>query len=467
MGLAVLLCLAVAFGGVALVNRYIDGEIGKIPRVALTTASVGSHGMNFLIIGSDSRSFVNPNNPADVAAFTDKTTQNAPPRSDTMMVLHADGNQSFAVSFPRDLWVDIPGKGNAKINAAFNDGPQKVIDTLQSNFNVPINHYLEVDFETFEGIVNAIGTVPVYVPGVVMDKETGFQTLGAACYHLDGAAALQYVRSRNLMILDPKGKYDPDTGQRWSVLDGTADIGRIKRQQDFIKKLGRIAVQRATDDPLIAPDILNALLPNLHADTDFNRPALNELVRAFMGLTTADGGGLSFETLPWYDPGKPVGGQSVVLVKQPEADTVLAQLRGEAPPPAPTTTLAPVAAGSAPVHPSDVRVRVLNGSGVDGAAGVADQALTNRGFVSGGIGNNTGAPVTQTQIHYRAEDVAKAQLLATVVPDAQLVPDATLTVGDLVLVLGPGFKGVGTAAPKDTATTAPAATPVDPEAACQ
>ena len=100
-------------------------------------------------------------------------------------------------------------------------------------------------------------------------------------------------------------------------------------------------MQRTIDDPFIAPDIVDALLPNLHADTAFDRSALNELVRAFMGLTSGDGGGLQFETLPWYDPGKPVGGQSVMLVKQPEADAVLAQLRGEAPPPAPTTTVAP------------------------------------------------------------------------------------------------------------------------------
>ena len=57
---------------------------------------------------------------ADYEAFSDKDTDSSPPRSDTMMVLHADGDQSFAVSFPRDLWVNIPGVGNAKINAAFN-----------------------------------------------------------------------------------------------------------------------------------------------------------------------------------------------------------------------------------------------------------------------------------------------------------------------------------------------------------
>ncbi len=462
IGLAVLLCVPVAVGGVVLVNRYIDDAVANIPRIALTTAPVGANGVNFLIIGSDSRSWID--NEIDRQAFSDKDTDNSPPRSDTMMVLHADGDHSFAVSFPRDLWVDIPGMGSAKINAAFNQGPQKVVDTLQSNFNVPINYYLEVNFETFEGIVNAIGTVPVYVPGVTRDMFTGWSTpYGAGCYQLDGAFALEWVRARHLEILDDKGTLDPSTGQRWSPLDATADIGRIQRQQDFIKKLGRIAVQRTIDDPLIAPDIVDALLPNLHADTAFDRSALNELVRAFMGLTSGDGGGLQFETLPWYDPGKPVGGQSVILVKQPEADAVLAQLRGEAPPPAPTTTVAPSPA--TPLRPSDVRVRVLNGSGVTGAAATADQALANLGFVSGGISNYTGPPVTRTQIRFSPASAAKGQLLAGVVPDAELAPDATLA-GDVVLILGPGFKGVGASVPKDTAST-PTTAPISPEEACQ
>ncbi len=466
IGLAALLCVPVAVGGVVMVNRYIDDEVGKIPRIPLATAPVGPNGTNFLIIGSDSRKFVD--NAADYQAFSDKNTDSAPPRSDTMMVLHANGDSSFAVSFPRDLWVDIPGVGNAKINAAFNDGPQKVVDTLQADFNVPINHYLEVDFKTFEGIVDAIGTVPVWMPGIMRDKFTGlFVPYGAGCYHLTGANALQYVRSRDIEIVDPNGKYDPETGLRWSLLDGTADIGRIKRQQDFVKKLGRIAVQRTLDDPLIAPDIVDALMPNLHADTAFDRTALNELVRAFMGLTSADGAGLQFETLPWADPGKPVDGQSVLLVKHPEADTVFAQLRGEvAVVPEPTTTVAPVTP-AAPVRPGDVRVRVLNGSGVDGAAGTADQALSNLGFVSGGVANYTGAPVTRTQIHYRPGDEAKAEILAGVVPGADRVADATLAGGDVVLILAPGFKGVGASVPKDTASPTPTTAPISPEEACQ
>lgn len=462
IALALVVCSSVTTASVVMVNRYIDGKVGTIPRVALKTAPVGPNGANFLIIGSDSRRFVN--NAADYQAFSDKETQSAPPRSDTMMVLHADGDHSFAVSFPRDLWVDIPGRGNAKINAAFNDGPQKVVDTLQNDFNVPINHYLEVDFQTFKGIVDAIGDVPVYLPGVVLDKYTGlYSGFGAGCYYLNGASALQYVRARNLLILDPNGTYDPDTGKRWSPLDATADIGRIKRQQDFVKKLGRIAVERVLQNPTIAPDIVNALMPNLHADVAFDRSALNDLVRAFKGLASG-GPGIEFETLPWDGP-TTRDRQSVLLVKQPDADAVFARLRGEAvAAPAPSTTTT-ITAGSV-LHPGDVRVRVLNASGVDGAAGKADQDLENRGFVSGGVANYTGPSVTRSQIRYRPADVAKARLLAGYATDAELVADTTLVGGEVVLVLGPGFKAIGAKAPGRTTAPGPPLPTLSPEEAC-
>ena len=68
------------------------------------------------------------------------------------------------MSFPRDLWVNVPGKGMAKINAAYNDGPQTVVDMLKADFNIDINHYLEVNFIAFERLVDAIGTIGVYFP---------------------------------------------------------------------------------------------------------------------------------------------------------------------------------------------------------------------------------------------------------------------------------------------------------------
>jgi LCP family protein required for cell wall assembly len=381
-------------------------------------------------------------------------------------VLHADGNASYVVSFPRDLMVNVPGLGRQKINAAFNKGPNLVVQTLQQDFNVPINHYLEVNFKSFEDIVNAVGSVPVWIPQQMRDEYSGLKPFpyGAGCYHLDGATALAYVRSRHLEYYE---------NGEWVDASGRADIDRIQRQQDFIKRLGRIAVQHATDDPSIAPGIADNLIPNLTADQSFDRPAFNELVRAFMGLSDGTDQGPVFETLPW-DMGDSAG--SYLVEKQPEADAVLAVLRGEAPIPT-TTTAAPAGngtgtgnggtggGGSAPaVRPSDVRVLVRNGSGVQGEAGTTAQDLQQKGFVNGGAENDPRGTVDHSEVRYAPSDQAKAQLVAGVVPGAQLVEDSSLSGTDIVLVLGKDFHGLGstatTAAPQATTTT------LSPEAAC-
>ena len=438
------------------INNYIDDEVDKIPRLALTTTPASGSGTNFLIIGSDTRSFVQSEQ--DKEAFTDEdTTADGPARSDTMMVLHADGRDSYAVSFPRDLMVDVPTLGRQKINAAFNKGPQLVIDTLKSDFDLGIQHYLEVNFKTFEDIVNAVGSVPVYFPYPARDELSGLgPTLVGGCYHLDGAAALAYVRSRHLEYFE-NGK--------WRDASPQADIDRITRQQDFIKKLGRIAVSRTVDDPMLAPDLADKMIPNLTADTGFDRAAFNQLVRAFLGLSEGNGGP-TFETLPW-ERGDSSG--SFLKVKQPEADAVLAVLRGQAPIPT-TTTAAPADGGSggtaAPaVKPSDVRVLVRNASGVQNAAGNTSQALSGKGFVSGGATNDPRGTIDRTEIRYASSDLAKAQLLATYVPDAQLVPDSSLSGTDVVLALGKSFKGLGSTS--TTSVPAPTPTTLSPEAACQ
>jgi LCP family protein required for cell wall assembly len=361
--------------------------------------------------------------------------------------------------------VNIPGHGKGKINAAFNEGPQEVIDTLKADFDVDIQHYLEVNFKTFEDIVNAVGSVPVYFPYPARDQLSGLgPTLAGGCYHLDGAPALAYVRSRHLeYFIDGK----------WRDASPQADIDRIARQQDFIKKLGRIAVAKAVDDPTIAPDLADKMIPNLTADTAFDRPAFNQLVQAFLGLRDSTSGGPTFQTLPWT-MGDSVG--SFLVVKQPEADAVLAVLRGTAPIPT-TTTAAPATGGSgssgsagttaASVKASDVRVLVRNGSGVQNAAGNTSQALAGKGFVQGGAENDPRGTIDQTEIRYATSDLAKAQLLATYVPGAQLVPDSSLPGTDVVLALGTNFRGLGSGATATTGAPAPTPTTLSPEAACQ
>ena len=101
---------------------------------------------------------------------------------------------------------------------------------------------------------------------------------------------------------------------------------------------------------------------------------------------------------------------------------MFARLRGEIVLPPDTTTQAP-AAEQPSVRPSDVRVQVLNGTGITGAAGDADQALSNLGYVSGGVANYGGGKLARSEIHYRPGDEAKAKLLAGQVADATLIAD--------------------------------------------
>ena len=182
-----------------------------------------------------------------------------------------------------------------------------------------------------------------------------------------------------------------------------------------------------------------------------------------MGLSEGEDGGPIFETLPW----EARSGGSYLVEKQPEADAVLAVLRGEAP--IPTTTTAPPdttsGGGSTPaVRPVDVRVLVRNGSGVQGAAGTTAQELQQEGFVNGGAANDPRGTVDHSEIRYAPADRAKAELVAGVVAGAQLIEDTTLSGTDIVLVLGKDFEGLGstatTGAPEAPATT------VTPEAAC-
>ena len=173
------------------------------------------------------------------------------------MVAHVEpGSQrTFVVSFPRDLMVNIPGYGRRQINAAYSLGvaPQLLIDTLDANFGIKINHYVEVDFQSFRSVVETIGQVWVYIPGKMRDEDSGLYTpYGAGCFPLNGDAALSYVRARHLEIADPNGNIVDEDGNRWRPYDSWSDLERIPRQQSFIRRLTGLAISKSLGDPFLA-----------------------------------------------------------------------------------------------------------------------------------------------------------------------------------------------------------------------
>jgi LCP family protein required for cell wall assembly len=440
-----LISLAVAtvlmIGGVVAVNHGIDDRVAKIHRIKLTVAPDPPGGSNFLIIGSDTRAFVN--NPTQESAFGDPNKETGQ-RSDTLMVAHVEpGSQhSFVVSFPRDLMVDIPGlSGKNRINMAYSSGgPDLVIETLRANFGIDINHYLEVDFQSFAAVVDAIGKVNVYIPGQLRDEESGFRTLfGAGCYALSGTPALAYVRARTMEIADPEGSIVDKNGQHWRLLDVRADLDRIQRQQSFIRELAGVAISRSLGDPFLATEVADRVLHYLTADQNLSRGDVNGLIRAFRTVNVNDENSVRFETLPTDpDPNNP----NVTLVPAAAADGVVEQLRtfGDNIPKPPT------------VAPSQVKVEVRDGTGT-GIAAATSAALVAQGFVT--VGTEAGpANLKVTEIRYGPGSADAAKTLLDYVPDAALRPDASLR-GDnrVVLVLGHSFQAI--TVPPTTTTLAP------------
>jgi LCP family protein required for cell wall assembly len=446
---ALAVTLPMVLAGIVGVNVFLDQKVASIPRVKLKTAPNTDPGApaNFLLIGSDSRAFVQT--PEQAQAFGSQAG-NGGQHSDTLMVVHVDPGQQtgYLVSFPRDLVVDIPGMGKQKINAAYDVGPQKVIDTLAQDFNIPIQHYFEVDFQSFQGIVDAMGGVSIYIPAPARDAESGFEFIPfnfhPGCYVLGGSQALAYARSRTM---------EEYIDGRWQVTGQDApDLHRIERQQSFLRRLGAQAFKQSVNDPLAANKIVDKTLPKLKADNSLSRDDINKLIRSFRKVDPNDPNSLQTVTLPTVVGPTTQSLGSVLNLKQPDADLALARLRD-------FNSGLPKPQGP---KPSQIRVRVFNGSARNSAASTTSADLQKQGFVSAGVGNHS--KLAATEVHYRRGSQDKAKVVASYLGGVgKLVEDKSVVDADVNVVLGTNFKAV-TAPPNAPAPAAstPSPTPAAP-----
>src|SRR5215207_9744647 len=203
---------------------------------------------NFLLTGGDNGACVDPNSPY-APAFGDAESGRVGERSDTIMVFRVDpaAERVAVLSFPRDLYVKISdSNGRSRINSAYRrDDPQRLINTIYENFGIGIDHYIQVDFCTFKTLVDAVGGVTVPFQFPARDPNTGLNVPTTGCFTFDGDHALAYVRSRHYEYEDPPGSGN------WQG-DITSDLGRISRQQDFIRRvLARVLAQGALN-PAVA-----------------------------------------------------------------------------------------------------------------------------------------------------------------------------------------------------------------------
>lgn len=203
---------------------WVDMGLNRVD--ALTNYSgrpSGGSGTNWLLVGSDSRQGLSEEQQSELHTGGDTGSG----RTDSIMLVHVPlAGKATILSIPRDSYVDIPGYGKNKINAAFSfGGPQLLQKTVEQSTGIHIDHYAEIGFGGFAGIVDAIGGVNICVDQAMNDEYAGIN-LQPGCQDMDGKTALGFVRSR------------------YALADG--DIGRARNQRAFLSAIMKKAASPST-----------------------------------------------------------------------------------------------------------------------------------------------------------------------------------------------------------------------------
>jgi LCP family protein required for cell wall assembly len=374
-------------------TSYVSGSIGRLDAGTSGTPLDGP--LNILVAGVDLRSGLTRREQAALHVGRTVSTN-----SDTLMVAHvtADHRHIRVVSLPRDSWVDIPGHGMNKINAAFGmGGPRLMVRTVERATGLTINDYAEVNFLGFVKIINALGGVNVCLPFAVHDRYSGLH-LSAGVHHVYGITALKYARDRHSFA--------------------GSDLTRIGDQQHLLASLFSEAVSAGTlANPVRLARFLSAVSSAVKVDDGFN---LDELANQLRGIRPGD---VSFTTVPLARTNYVAAtGQSAVLWDHAAARRLFAALRNDRA----TTGRHHTRRGRHKrARPALTRRRVsidvYNGTMIGGLSAETGAELTALRFhVRGSALTWTAQNVTQTLIEYPAGHRAAARLVHTVMPGAVL-----------------------------------------------
>ncbi len=449
--------LVVVLAGVSLsgylIYRHYDGRIHREDVLApndphIVEKTKQQHAANFLLIGSDTRSGAN-------GQYESSAGEVAGARSDTTILAHLspDGGKATMVSFPRDSWVQVPAcrKPDGSIskpymgmfNSAFElGGAACTIRLVQSLTGVEINHYVQVDFTGFKTMVSALGGVPVCTPVAIDDPDSGLK-LHPGTQTLDGTQALAYVRARH------------------NIGDGS-DLGRIKRQQQFLGAMLRVATSKGI---LFSPGKLKKFLDAGTKSVTLDKQThLGDLYSLAQQLRHLDAAHANFLTVPIANPDYTPPGTNQTGRVQLDLNAAKALWKSiiddNGTVTVPATPTSPKATSHKPkaphsatpsnssaarltVAPQDVTVKIVNGVGTPYLATRASQALSSVGFSISTLSiEQLGA--TNAVVHYAPSDIAAARTLAAAIPGATMQADNAVTAGSVELVVGSSWDGAHT-----------------------
>ncbi len=308
--------------------------------------------VNVLLVGVDSAEGLAPDDP--VRRERERQGVGTTPRPDSVLLARLDPvkGRVSVVSFPRDLWVTVNAAGrHDRLNAATSDGgAAQLITAVTTNFAVPIDHYVQVDFEQFKRLVDVIGGVTIAVDRPLRDTHSGLYLPDTGCISLAPDAALAYARSRYL-------EFQRDGV--W-VSDPTSDLGRTSRQQDFlVAALKRVL--SAARNPITLNRLLDRAVGSVVLDDAFGAGNLASLAFRFRSFDASHTERYSLPVSP-----ATIDGKSVLRLRETAAQPVLDVFRG---------VDAPLA------QPADVTLTLHDGGAGADTVEATRLALTTRGFV--------------------------------------------------------------------------------------
>lgn len=334
-------------------------------------------------------------------------SKNSPKRSDTMVVFHYDPNtcEAAMISIPRDTKVTIRGNSE-KINAANAfGGTELAIASVEKLLDIDINYYLEIDYEGFRKLIDAIGGIDTVIP-YNMDYDDDYQNLHihfkrGQKVHLDGKKAEEFVRWR---------KNNDGTGY------AEGDLGRIQTQQDFIVKV----LEKLKSPSIITkiPSILN-ILPQ-YVGTNMEPMTILNLSTEIIKIDSN-----SIQKFTLQGESKIIGG-IWYFVYQPQKNMDIVSIFGGS-----------IPSETVKLSNKDITIQIMNGSGVNGAAAKVKTELENKGYTVLGVGNITGLKFTSSHIIDKTLKGSNAKSVASDLDISNIEKDQdSLSNVDIIVILG-------------------------------
>lgn len=428
--IALAVLIVVVVGGSAI---YVEVEIGHIKTVDVKVTPQTGPADDILLVGSTSRCAVTSS--AQVKLFHLECLDGVNGvNSDVIMILRLQpGKTPTLLSIPRDTFVPDARAGGLynKVDAALADGPDQLVAAIQQDFGIPINHYVVLNFGTFEGIVDALGGISMYFPTTLRDYDSFLSIDRTGCVHINGVEALALVRSRHLYY-----HYDKKT-KTWLGYDGSGDIGRIERVHLFLKALVPQIAAQGLGNPITDAQLLGAIAPDLTVDKTFSKTSMLNLAYQFHGKV----GNAPEYTLPIIEDTveymyKGYGYGLVAFPTEPQDQRTIDAFLGKA-------------ASPKPVAPSGITVSVIDGTDAPQSTAADATALTHLGYKVVGTGSQTSVgPVSETTVLYpagataalNAANLARAEQVKSSLAGLVVLGEGTTLDGaDVSVITGSGF----------------------------